>query len=208
MEINYKFEDFIGIFDNQIDKAVCDKIINHFELVKKNEFTLTRQQLNNQINKTQKDTENYFLSGTHSFANESVDSVTSSTDLWIFEKLNLAIWNCYNLYSEKYGILNSLGRHALSGSIKIQKSSRSQGYHMWHCEHDNIKTGNRLALVLLYLNDVDEGGETEFLYQSLRIPPKRGRIIICPADFTHAHRGNPTLQNDKYIISTWIELIE
>jgi hypothetical protein len=208
MEISYRFEGFIGIFDNQLDNDVCDKIIQHFELVKKNEYTQTRQQLNNQITKSQKDTLNYFLSGTSSFANEHVDSIISGSDLWIFEQINKSIWNCYNLYAQQFGVLESVGRHSLSGSVKIQKSQKTQGYHVWHCEHDTIKTGNRLALVLIYLNDVDQGGETEFLYQSLRIAPKQGRIIICPTDFTHTHRGNPTLGNDKYVISTWIEFIE
>ena len=49
---------------------------------------------------------------------------------------------------------------------------------MWHCEHDGRTCGSRLLLVMLYLNDVQEGGETEFLYQSLRIKPKKGTIVI------------------------------
>ena len=68
-----------------------------------------------------------------------------------------------------------------------------------------MRTSHRLALVLLYLNDVAEGGETEFLYQSLRIKPKKGTVIICPTDFTHTHRGNPPLSKTKYIATGWVE---
>ena len=39
-------------------------------------------------------------------------------------------------------------------------------------------------------------------------PPKKGTVMICPADFTHTHRGNPPLTADKYIITTWVEFIE
>jgi hypothetical protein len=63
-------------------------------------------------------------------------------------------------------------------------------------------------LAILYLNDVDEGGETEFLYQSIRIKPKKGTLILCPGSFTHTHRGNPPLSGEKYIVTTWIELVE
>ena len=59
--------------------------------------------------------------------------------------------------------------------------------------------------MLVYLNDVEEGGETEFLYQSRRIKPKQGTMVICPASFTHTHRGNPPLKGNKYMINGWIE---
>jgi hypothetical protein len=61
---------------------------------------------------------------------------------------------------------------------------------------------------MLYLNDVEEGGETEFLYQSMRISPKQGTLVLFPAAFTHTHRGNPPLKGDKYFITSWIQFIE
>ena len=53
--------------------------------------------------------------------------------------------------------------------------------------------------------DRDEGGETEFLYQSMRVKPKQGTLLIWPAAFTHTHRGNPPLSNEKYIVTGWTE---
>jgi hypothetical protein len=61
------------------------------------------------------------------------------------------------------------------------------------------------ASVLLFLNDDFEGGETEFLHQSRRIEPKRGRIIVFPTTYTHVHRGNPPLDGKKYILTSWLE---
>ena len=59
------------------------------------------------------------------------------------------------------------------------------------------------------MNDIDEdgAGETEFLYQKLRVPPKENTCIIWPAGFTHPHRGNVVYGNkSKYIITGWFHL--
>ena len=58
----------------------------------------------------------------------------------------------------------------------------------------------------MFLNTIDEGGETEFLEQGLRFKPKAGDVLIWPAYFTHPHRGNPPLSNDKYLATGWVEL--
>ena len=58
---------------------------------------------------------------------------------------------------------------------------------------------------MLYLNYVDDGGETEFLYQHKRFKPEAGKLLIWPAPWTHLHRGNPPLKGEKYIITSWIE---
>ena len=111
-------------------------------------------------------------------------------------------------YAKKYGVLNTVAKHRFYDDIKIQKTQPCEGYHVWHCEHGSRTVGSRLLLIMLYLNDVDEGGETEFLYQSIRVQPKKGTLVICPSGFTHTHRGNPPLSGDKYMINGWIEYEE
>jgi hypothetical protein len=88
---------------------------------------------------------------------------------------------------------------------KVQKSVVGQGYHVWHYEGDTRITCNRLLAWILYLNDVEEGGETEFLYHPKRIKPKAGTLILWPSAFTHTHRGNPPISNTKYIVNGWVE---
>ena len=77
---------------------------------------------------------------------------------------------------------------------------------MWHSENGhNHPTLTRVLAWMTYLKVPEEGGETEFLYQSKRIEPVIGRTLIWPAGFTHLHRGNPPLKGEKYYITGWFE---
>ncbi|WP_306391691.1 2OG-Fe(II) oxygenase family protein [Telluria beijingensis] len=95
------------------------------------------------------------------------------------------------------------------GTINLQKYRQaSGGYHHWHSEiypqNASCDSLHRVLLWMFYLNDVDEGGETEFLYQGRKIAPRKGRLVIAPAGFTHTHRGNVPISGDKYIATSWI----
>tara|TARA_B100000902_G_scaffold149828_1_gene146418 strand:- start:155 stop:736 length:582 start_codon:yes stop_codon:yes gene_type:complete len=110
----------------------------------------------------------------------------------------------YPLYTQKYSHLKKLATHNIL-EVKIQKTKVGEGYHMWHCENAEMKARNRILAFNVYLNDVAEGGETEFLYQKCRFKPERNTMLVWPSQFTHVHRGNPPLSNDKYIITGWVE---
>ena len=110
----------------------------------------------------------------------------------------------YPLYVKKYSYLKQLAKHYIL-EVKIQKTKVGEGYHSWHCENAEMKSRNRILAFMVYLNDVTEGGETEFLYQKCRFKPEKNTMLIWPANFTHVHRGNPPLSNDKYIITGCVE---
>ncbi|GGI86008.1 2OG-Fe(II) oxygenase [Shewanella gelidii] len=96
-----------------------------------------------------------------------------------------------------------------SGNINIQKYLQGRGgYPHWHSEQfpqqEHNEALHRVVLYMFYLNDVDEGGETEFYYQGKKIKPKKGTLVIAPAGFTHSHRGNIPLSGNKYIATSWV----
>ncbi|WP_026355083.1 2OG-Fe(II) oxygenase [Massilia niastensis] len=95
------------------------------------------------------------------------------------------------------------------GSINLQKYLKgSGGYHHWHSEiypqNASCESLHRVLLWQFYLNDIEEGGETEFLYQGRKIAPRKGRLVIAPAGFTHTHKGHVATSGDKYIATSWI----
>ena len=93
--------------------------------------------------------------------------------------------------------------------INAQKYQQNKGnYQYWHSEiypqlgHNEAL--HRSLLFLIYLNDVEEGGETDFYYQEKSIAPKAGTMVIAPCGFTHTHRGNIPRSNDKYVLTSWV----
>ena len=59
---------------------------------------------------------------------------------------------------------------------------------------------------MTYLNTVPNAG-TEWLYQNYKTEAIKGLSVIWPSSFTHTHRGIISNDNEKYIITGWLNLI-
>jgi hypothetical protein len=187
---------FIGIYENAFSKEYCEKVIQYFEDMQEKGFVKNRKQLEN-VEKTYKDDIACF--------GHDIDQLNFGNSGTCFKEFNNIFWNIYKeKYSPNFSALAESGKHN-NYSFKVQKTGIGCGYHMWHYEAANREVCHRLLTWTLYLNDVEEGGETEFLYQHLRVKPKQGTLVIFPASFTHTHRGNPPLSNEKYIVTGWTE---
>ena len=93
--------------------------------------------------------------------------------------------------------------NSISYEVKLQKTPIQGGYSEWHSEQGPGEASTRVLSWMVYLNDVEDGGETEFLYQGVKQKAKKGVLLIWPASFTHTHRGNPPYSNEKYIVTGW-----
>lgn len=191
--MNVSIDNFVGIFEDAFSKEYCEGLIKAYDTAIEAGYGRTRQQ-EETFNKLQKaDTQIY---------NNLQNIQIPIPDIKAF---NEVFWGrCYPFYEEKYPALKDSGHHS-SYFFKMQKTKLQEGYHIWHYESCNRELCNRLITWMVYLNDVEEGGETEFLYQGMRVKPKQGTLVIWPAAFTHTHRGNPPLSNEKYVVTGWTE---
>lgn len=192
--MEYEIKDFIGLFPGAFDAQFCRDAIRYYEAMAKAGLAGSRQ-VQEGISSTLKDTDSLFISKTVKIGNDPQFSAYIMKVLWE---------SCYPLYVEKFGSLNTLEPQHV-WEMKIQKTEIGGGYHAWHWESSGPATANRLLNYHVYLNTVDEGGETEFLYLHRRVQPVEGTLVIYPANFTHTHRGNPPISNTKYIVNGWIE---
>jgi len=186
--INLK--DSIGVFDNFIEPKLCKTLIGFFEKQKPS-IGFDRIEGEGALAATKKD-ESVSYSKHNNWTNE-------------MDQLCGKVRQMLDIYIQKTDFLNFSGIRELHfTNTKIQKTQPGGGYHVWHTERNYLNYGCSRALVwTVYLNDIEKGGETEFLNQNQRVPAKTGRGCIFPADFPYVHRGNPPLDKDKYIVTSW-----
>ena len=79
-----------------------------------------------------------------------------------------------------------------------------------HVDVMNYETSRRFLAFFIYLNDVDEGGETEFMgfnkegtYLPYEIQPKRGRLLMFPPMWPWPHAGKKPISGMKYLIHSY-----
>ena len=184
-------EDHIGIFKNYFPEDLIDKYLNYFKHCEKQNIVLPRKNCHHEIKDNGLDMiTGYFYIGTQFINKPFIDL--------FFDKV-------YPLYVKKYSFLEKNYAFHTIYDAKIQKTLPGEGYHIWHAESALMEQRNRILAFSLFLNDVESGGELEFLYQKYRFQPKRNTCLIWPAGFTHIHRGNPPLANEKYILTGWVE---
>jgi len=186
---------FIGVYDNYITKEECNKAIKLYEDQNKFNNTISRIKNENASVLTKQD-QQLFTSG-------------SNLEVW-WESLKTMLLNfdlAWNHYCKSTGAADAYATPFHFTTLKIQKTLPTEGYHVWHLEHNRgFDNEPRAFVYTIYLNDVEEGGETEFLYFSKRVQPKTGRIVIWPAGFPYVHRGNSPLSGEKYLLTSWMML--
>tara|TARA_A100001388_G_C28766098_1_gene500785 strand:+ start:1675 stop:2244 length:570 start_codon:yes stop_codon:yes gene_type:complete len=183
------------IYEFKIDESLCDKLIDYHK------------------NNTEFKREGCIINGDGQIVvdtswKESIDVqfyITSNNSVCMeyLKKLRIAVQEYQNIFE--------LNRHEIAFINLLQYYKPNGGFKKWHHERPTAGTFsdhvvNRSLVYTTYLNDVDDKGETEFMYQKLKIKPKKGKSIIFPADFTHRHRGIPSPTQEKYIATGWFLL--
>ncbi len=195
-EMTSEYKDFIGIYKDVYPEGYCEHLISEFERLVNSGAGTNRQKGENTPKHKKNDMQLIFNFNAHTPA----AFLDHSSEEIFFKGLQ----RCFEHYSEQYSVLQH--EKINSTIMKMQRTDSGGGYHIWHCEHGGGKFAERVLVYSLYLNDISEtdGGETEFLYQRLRIKPEKNMMVLWPAAFTHAHRGNTVLGDEsKYIVTGW-----
>ena len=190
----FEFDDFIGVWHNFMPRPFCDKIIEFMD-----------QMIERGSNIDPGDSE--FVYDSSQFYNGKLNRhdtafLINYANREIVEQVNSILKSCAKHYVQEYQAL--LRYPMISTDIKAQKTPPGGGYHIWHHENADIAHAARELTWMIYLNDMPDGeAETEFLYQRRRIKPTAGTVVFWPTGFTHTHKGNTVLTQDKYILTGW-----
>jgi hypothetical protein len=187
--------DTVGIFPNAFTNEFCDKLIGlYHQAVDKNEsyegFT------GYGVNHTVKKSVDWGLLGSNLPESAECISIVHKTFI-----------DYVGTYCASFPHQDKIDRHYMFNAdnyfefFQVTRYEKGSGhYGSWHCETSNYVMSRRIFVFLLYLNDVKEGGETEFLYAGLKTKPKKGTLVIHPAGFPYFHKGNVPISDDKYIL--------
>jgi len=191
---DFRSESFIGLWNIE-DNKLCKELINFFEENKDLHIIGTTS------------------GGVDYSAKKTIDITINPKSLKepkyqifnkYFEKLN----ECFEDYKDQYSFLKVMAKKVHIGHFNIQKYLKGDHFSSIHSERTNLSSIHRLFAWMTYLNDVEDGGTTDFKYFDLKIKPQQGKTVIWPSEWTHAHRGSVLNSGSKYIITGWMHFTD
>jgi Rps23 Pro-64 3,4-dihydroxylase Tpa1-like proline 4-hydroxylase len=203
--------DYIYTKQNSISRELCNKIISMYESQNGKYEGVTACGLNKDV----KDTTDFIIPKTCDKWSKIDDflqrELTTNVRTYI-NNITTNITNGINNYADhvksqvfQYSIF-STDRLSLD-TILIQRYYKGKGKYIKH--HDFAikwdEKKHRVVTFLWYLNDVTDGGETEF-WHNHKITPEAGKLILFPACWSFPHAGLMPISHDKYIITGWLYL--
>mgnify|MGYP003109521274 CR=1 FL=1 len=193
-------KDTIMITQNVFSKDECEQIINNVPIAVERytnvdyKVTMTVEETNNSNRQD------------NQFNGHMILSTVKDKGDYLLTRLKDSLNGAIDLYAKQFPIINDFFIDKCGiwfDGYKVQRTNIGEGFHQWHFEDAELRT--RFLVWTIFLNDVDEGGETEFLYKNTRVPAKQGSLCLFPSDWTHLHRGNPPISNEKWIMTGWYE---
>jgi len=194
--MNATYNDFIATYPNVYPDGYCKHLITEFERLVAGGAGHDRQRGEGAHRHVKEDMQ----LGLNIKVHQTIPFAEKDTVDLFFDGLQ----QCFEDYTNKYSVLKN-GKIRAS-AMKMQRTSPGGGYHVWHGEQGGNRHAERVLVYMLYLNTLqpDAAGETEFLYQRTRLRPQENAMIVWPAAYTHAHRGNVVHgKEDKYIVTGW-----
>ena len=77
-----------------------------------------------------------------------------------------------------------------------------------HVDVWNKKNEERYLSFMWYLNDVADGGATEFTELDFKVQPKKGALLMFPPIWMFPHKGHLLYSGKKYLLSSYLHYPE
>ena len=115
--------------------------------------------------------------------------------------------------NETIGLEANLGELPQVQKYDVGEQFKAHTDYFENVEYNNChlaKGGQRTWTFMVYLNDVEEGGETNFPKLQLEFKPQQGKALIWnnlinneKENVYTLHQGKPIIKGVKYIITKW-----
>ena len=179
-----KTESCVRYYDRVVSKEWCNKVIDLFEQSKKDTFDNDRKSFT-ELN----------IEGKEEFKDikETYIRVLRQNLQHFMKEVNIEnhhfppIIDMENIRIKKY---TDNGKDVFKNHVDVL---RSQG-----------PSSKRFLVFIMYLSDVEEGGETTIPRYNIKCKPKAGRLLMFPPFWTHPHQGEKVIKGTKYQIMTYL----
>ena len=184
-----RLTDYIKVYDDICDKEFCDQIVEAFksqeehhvyiDRLKRPTFTelnISQRYLEKDVEwmGIQKQVQAYFIEAVSAYMDE-LEIGADFPAKYAFEEFRI----------KRY----------------LQNSNDEFADHVDVGDHNSAR---RFLVCFLYLNDVEEGGTTDFPKIEHAINPKCARILVFPPNWMYRHAGRPVTKGTKYILGTYL----
>jgi prolyl 4-hydroxylase len=181
---NRKTESCVREYDRVVSKEWCNKVIDLFEQSKTNTFDDERKsftELDIECKEEFKDIKETYIR----VLKQNLQHFMKEVNI---EKHHLPpLIDMENIRIKKY-VAND--KDVFKDHVDVL---RSQG-----------PSAKRFLVFIMYLSDVEEGGETSIPRYKIKCKPKAGKLLMFPPFWTHPHQGEKVIKGTKYQIMTYL----
>lgn len=188
------FDKFIWQKDDTLSSEFCNALISKFEADSRKTQGITGGGVNLKYKKSTDLSITYFVND-YKLEDQTIFNALNKSMIEYDQKYLKTLHPKLTWMDNPYFSMDDTG-------YQMQRTKVGE-YYRWHNDFCIFTQGVRIATFIFYLNDVHEGGETEFVDGTL-IKPERGKLIIFPAYWNYLHQGRPPISNTKYIVTGWI----
>jgi hypothetical protein len=185
-----KLKDYIILFDKVMPLILCEKLIEAYDSVSK----------------------------------EDPNYVRRKNEVFDFAEINMLDHKAFSPYCKDMMILmqsvnkeymkrtSSVLKNRIEGwenfkdfeTPRVKRYEPNQGIFDWHVDSADAASSRRALVMFWYLNNVEEGGETEFdIGETISVKPKAGSVVCFPPYYLYPHKGCMPISGPKYVISSY-----
>lgn len=179
--------DYVRCYENALPRTFCDRLIEAFR-----QSTMMHVQR-----------EREWRAGLDASAWTELD-MTPLADAALKDFFRGHIAEYLARYNRDVGLHIAIPASPQIAELRLKRYRPETGEE-FQLHFDSINAvANRYLVFLWYLNDVADGGETEFPDLNIRVQPRAGRLLMFPPYWMYQHAGLPPRSNDKFILSTYL----
>ena len=190
--VNETLKDYIKIYDNICDKELCDEIVQLFE---------SQEEHHVYIDRLKRPT----------FTEMNISQRYAAKDVaWMgFQKqVQSKFVEAVSTYMDEMDIGPDFPAKYAFEEFRVKRYRTNSGDEFAdHVDVGDYNSARRFLVCFLYLNDVEEGGTTDFPKINYAITPKCARILVFPPNWMYRHAGRPVTKGTKYILGSYLHYL-